>query len=145
MTEQQWRVFALEGTRTGKVATTRRDGRPHLTPIWFLLDEVEGRAPEVVFTTWHESVKFRTLRREPRFSLCVDDQAPPFSYVVLECVARLVDDQDELAHWATRIAGRYMGPRLAESYGARNSVPGEWLVRGRVEKVMAVSGVADEG
>jgi hypothetical protein len=27
-----------EGTRTGKLAVTRSDGRPHVTPIWFVLD-----------------------------------------------------------------------------------------------------------
>jgi pyridoxamine 5'-phosphate oxidase-like protein len=34
----QWQAFVSEGTRTGKLATTRRDGRPHVVPIWFVLD-----------------------------------------------------------------------------------------------------------
>ncbi|TMD44650.1 MAG: PPOX class F420-dependent enzyme, partial [Chloroflexi bacterium] len=32
------RAFLLEGTRTGKLATVRKDGRPHVVPIWFHLD-----------------------------------------------------------------------------------------------------------
>jgi nitroimidazol reductase NimA-like FMN-containing flavoprotein (pyridoxamine 5'-phosphate oxidase superfamily) len=38
MTEAEWREFRCAGTRTGKLATTRRDGRPHVVPIWFVLD-----------------------------------------------------------------------------------------------------------
>ena len=38
MSDEERRAFLLEGTRTGKLATIRRDGRPHVVPIWFLLD-----------------------------------------------------------------------------------------------------------
>lgn len=38
MSEEERRAFLLEGTRTGKLATVRRDGRPHVVPIWFVLD-----------------------------------------------------------------------------------------------------------
>ena len=37
MSRDEWRAFLLEGTRTAKLATTRNDGRPHVSPIWFLL------------------------------------------------------------------------------------------------------------
>ncbi len=33
MTEAEWREFVCVGTRTGKLATTRRDGRPHVVRI----------------------------------------------------------------------------------------------------------------
>ena len=36
MSEEQVRAFLQEGTRTGKLATTRADGRPHVAPIWFV-------------------------------------------------------------------------------------------------------------
>ena len=42
--------------------------------------------------------------------------------------------------WSTRIAFRYMGPELAESYGRRNAVPGELLVRLRPEHVVTEAG-----
>ncbi|MFD9908966.1 PPOX class F420-dependent oxidoreductase [Streptomyces sp. NPDC059063] len=145
MTDSEWRSFVLAGTRTGKLATNRADGRPHVTPVWFLLDEEGGPDGDthVVLTTWHESLKYKALRREPRFSLCVDDQAPPYSYVMLECVADFVDDPGVLRDWATRIGGRYMGEERAEAYGKRNSVPGEYLVRARVDRVIAFGGIAD--
>ena len=33
------RAFLLEAARTGKIATVRADGRPHIVPIWFDLDD----------------------------------------------------------------------------------------------------------
>ncbi|MFD5428620.1 PPOX class F420-dependent oxidoreductase [Streptomyces sp. NPDC127084] len=145
MSEPEWRSFVLEGTRTGKLATNRADGRPHVTPVWFLLDTSPtggGEPPTLVFTTWHESLKYKSLRRDPRFSLCVDDQEPPFSYVMLECTARLTDDPGDLALWAARIGARYMGEARGREYGERNSVPGEYLVRARVDRVIARHAIA---
>lgn len=138
MTEPQWRAFLSEGTRTGKLATTRADGRPHLAPIWFLLD-----GDDLVFNTNKATVKGRTLARDGRVALCVDDDRPPFSFAVAEGRAVLSEDLAEVRHWATRIADRYMGEDQAEAYGERNGVPGELLVRVRIEKIVAFAGIAD--
>jgi len=46
MAEGAWREFISKGTLTGKLATVRKDGRPHVTPVWFVLD-----GDEIVFTT----------------------------------------------------------------------------------------------
>ncbi|WP_203217367.1 PPOX class F420-dependent oxidoreductase [Nocardia arthritidis] len=140
MSEHEWRAFVLTGTRTGKLATQRRDGRPHVTPVWFLLDESDS--PRVVFTTWHDSLKYRALRRDPHFALCVDDQEPPYGYVMLECTAEFTDDPTELRTWATRIGARYMGADRAQAYGTRNSVPGEYLVKARIDRVIAARDIA---
>ena len=138
MTRAESLAFLLERPRTAKLATVRADGRPHVAPIWYDLD-----GEIVVFTTWHTSVKGANIRRDPRVSLCVDDDAPPFAYVLFEGVASLSDDLAALRHWAARIGGRYMGAELAESYGARNGVPGELLVRVTPTKIVAQAGIAD--
>ncbi|MFF9238229.1 PPOX class F420-dependent oxidoreductase [Streptomyces sp. NPDC014776] len=138
MTDEEWRAFVSEGTRTGKLATTRADGSPHVAPIWFLLD-----GDDVVFTTHRETVKGRNLARDGRVALCVDDDRPPFHFVVLQGRARLSEDLDELRGWAARIGGRYMGEDRAEEFGARNGVPGELLVRVTVDKVLAQKAIAD--
>lgn len=137
MTDAQWRAFALTGTRTGKLAVTRPAGRPHVTPIWFVLD-----GDDIVLTTHESSVKGSALRRDPRAALCVDDQEPPYSFVMIEGHASLSDDLDELRRWSTVIGGRYMGADRAEEFGARNGVPGELLVRLRVTKIMAQNDVS---
>lgn len=138
MTDTEWRAFVSYGTRTGKLSTVRADGSPHVTPIWFLLD-----GDEVVFTTGKHSVKGRNLARDDRVALCVDDDRPPYDYVVLQGRARISEDLDKLRHWATGIGARYMGEERAEEFGARNGVPGELLVRVTIDRVLAQKAVAD--
>jgi hypothetical protein len=137
MTETQWHEFVMTGTRTGKLAVIRADGRPHVTPVWFVLD-----GDDIVLTTHGDSIKGRALRRDPRISMSVDDQEPPFSFVVFEGEAQLSEDPDDLRHWATVLAARYMGAGQAEAYGARNGIPGELLVRIRPSRVTAVAAIS---
>jgi len=137
MTPQQWHEFVMTGTRTGKLGVTRADGRPHVTPIWFVLD-----GADVMLTTEETSVKGRALRRDPRVCLCVDDQEPPFSFVVIEGEATLSEDLDELRKWSEVIGGRYMGADRGAEFGARNGVPGELLVRIRPSRVIAERDIA---
>lgn len=118
------RAFLLEGTRTGKLATVRKDGRPHVVPVWFVLD-----GDTLVFTTGETSVKAANMRRDQRVSICVDDETLPYAYMMIGGVATFSADSETLLYWATRIGGRYMGEDLAEAYGKRNGVPGELLVR----------------
>jgi len=138
MSADEIRQFLLEKARTGKLATVRDDGRPHVAPIWIDLED-----DTIVFTTGHDSVKAANIRREPRVSICVDDDKPPFAFVIIEGVAALTDNHEELRYWATRIAGRYMGEELAEAYGKRNSVEGELLVKVSPEKIIAWKKIAD--
>jgi PPOX class probable F420-dependent enzyme len=138
MTREETRAFLLAGTRTGKLATARADGRPHVTPIWFTLDD-----QDIVFTTHGTSIKAKALRRDERVCLCVDDQTPPYTYVMVEGTATLSDDLAELRRVATAVGSRYMGADRAEEFGARNAVSGELAVRITPTKVVAEADVAD--
>jgi len=138
MSAEEIRQFLLEKARTGKLATVREDGRPHVAPIWI---DVEDNI--IVFTTGHESVKAANIRRDPRVAICVDYDQPPFSFVIIEGTAAMSEDREELRYWATRIAGRYMGSELSEAYGKRNSVAGELLVKVTPEKIIAWKKISD--
>lgn len=138
MSDDERRSFLAEGTRTGKLGTVRADGRAHVAPIWYVLD-----GDDLVFTTHKDSVKGKTLRHDPRACLCVDDDTPPYAFVMIDGIAKISEDPDELLEWATRIGGRYMGDDRAEEFGRRNGVPGELLVRISPTKIVAQSGVAD--
>jgi len=133
--------------RTGKLATVRADGRPHVAPIWFALDRTtagpDSPVGDLVFNTDASTVKGRNITRDPRIALCVDDDRPPFTFVIIEGVATVTEDPDELRHWATVIGGRYMGADQSEAYGARNGVPGELVVRLRPTRILAQARVAD--
>ncbi|MFG2888686.1 PPOX class F420-dependent oxidoreductase [Streptomyces sp. NPDC048248] len=134
MTKDEWHTFVSEGTRTGKLSTVQADGSPHIAPVWFVMD-----GDELVFNTGKETVKGRNLARDHRVAVCVDDERPPFSFVVLHGRAEISEDPAALRHWATRIAARYMGEEQAEEFGARNGVPGELVVRVRIDKAVAMA------
>jgi PPOX class probable F420-dependent enzyme len=134
--------FLTEGTRTGHAATIRADGRPHVAPVWFVLEGAPG-AFTVAFTTDATSVKGRNLTRDPRLALSVDDPHPSYAFVLVEGAVELSDDLAEVRAIATRCGGRYMGADRAESYGARNAVPGELAVRLTPTTVVALRDLAD--
>jgi PPOX class probable F420-dependent enzyme len=140
MSEAEVRGF-LTGlpARPGVLATVRADGRPHVAPIWFDVDD-DGA---LVFNTGVDTVKGRNLAREGRAALSVDDDQPPFSFVLVEGAVELSDDLSEVRRWATRIGGRYMGAERAEEYGARNGVPGELVVRLRPARVTSAAELSD--
>jgi PPOX class probable F420-dependent enzyme len=138
MSDEQRRQFLTHGTRTAVLSVTRKDGRPHAAPIWFVLD-----GDDVLFTADGASVKAHALRRTGQAHLTVHDDVPPFSFVTIGGPVEISEDPDALLEWATRIAGRYMGADRADEYGRRNGVPGELLVRLRPERVVAFSAIAD--
>ncbi|MGW9197535.1 PPOX class F420-dependent oxidoreductase [Micromonospora chersina] len=138
MSDEQWRAFLTGGTRTGKLATVRADGSPHVAPIWFVLD-----GDDLIFNTGRSSVKGRNLVRDPRAALSVDEEHAPYAFVTVRGTVTISEDPAESLPWSTRIAARYMGAERAEEYGRRNAVPGELLVRLRAEHVVAFTGIAD--
>ena len=136
MTKQEVQAFLMAGTRTGKVATSRKDGVAHVVPIWFILDK-DGN---IIFVTGKQSAKGRHLLRDPRVTFSVDDQAPPFSFVMIEGTAEIdqAPDKAELLKWATRIAERYVGREAAEAHGKGiAALEGAILVKIKPTKIIA--------
>jgi PPOX class probable F420-dependent enzyme len=105
MTPQARRAFLVSGTRTAIVATTRADGRPHAVPVCFVLDD-----DDVLFLTNDVTAKGRDLQRDPRVTLVVDDETPPFAFVMIEGTAQLSRSPDDIDRVAPAIAERYDGP-----------------------------------
>ncbi len=132
VTDPEISAFLTAGTRTGKLAWTSADGRPLVTPIWFVVED-----GCVVFNTGKGSAKGRALARDPRIALCVDLEEPPYGFVQVQGRADLSEEPSELVRTATAIAARYMGRDRAEEFGKRNGVPGELVVRVRPDKVLA--------
>jgi PPOX class probable F420-dependent enzyme len=131
--------FLSQGTLTAKVSTVNKDGTCHVVPVWFVLD-----GDEIIFTTWHQSVKAKHIMRDNRVTVCVDDQKPLYSFVTVYSNATITQDNSlELLKWTTMIAERYMGKENAEKYGKRNFVKGELLVRVKPTKIIAQKHIAE--
>lgn len=129
-------VFARP--RTAKLGVVTASGAPLVAPIWVARD-----GDQLLFNTGADTAKGRALRRDDRVSLCFDDEAPPFSFVVVAGTAEVVEDLDEVRRWAATIGGRYMGADRAEEFGARNGVPGELLVRVTATRITGALDIAD--
>ena len=139
MTQEEIRSFLMDSIRTGKLASIRADGRPHVTPIWYIYED-----GKLYFNTWHSSVKGKNILRDGRVSICVDEEAPPFSFIIIEGTAEALDvNNEELVDWAGRIGGRYMGADKAEEFGKRNGVEGELLICLTPTKIIAKKNVSD--
>lgn len=131
MTPEECFDFIQQGTRTGKLATVRADGRPHCVPVWFVVD-----GDDIVFNTWHTSVKAKNIAHDPRVTISVDMQEPPYAFVMAEGEASVSDDPAEKLRIATAIGARYMGADRADEFGQRNGVEGELIVRVKVTKII---------
>lgn len=134
-----WKDFiAALPARTAKLAIVRKNGAPHVAPVWIDLD-----GDDVIFMTGANTIKGKAILRDPRVSLCLDDETPPFSFLTISGTATTSNDTEELMYWGTRIGGRYMGADQGEAYGKRNAVAGELLVRVTVNKIVAKVNIAD--
>jgi PPOX class probable F420-dependent enzyme len=130
--------FLAEGTQTGKLATASRTGRPHVAPIWFVVD-----GDDLVFTTGKASVKGRNLAANPRAALTVDVSVFPYDFAVVRGPVTVVENPPDMLAWTTRLGERYVPTGRAEEYGERNAGIDELLCRMRVEHVTGARQIAD--
>ena len=68
------------------VAGIRKDGRPHLSPNWFLWD-----GTRFYVSTTRNRAKYHIFRRDPRAELVVDD-ATGYRYVQVTATAEIGED-----------------------------------------------------
>lgn len=138
MTNEEIYAFLKGQPYTGHLATVREDGRPHVATIWIIVD-----GEEIVFTTWHTSVKGKNLQRTGYAALSVDDNTSPYTAVHLEGPVELVRDPAESRKWAGRLGGRYMGESRAEEFAARNGIEGEWVCRLRPTHMSGIAAITE--
>lgn len=66
----KWAEDRLKKSRQFWIATTRRDGRPHVMPVWALwMDDC------IYFSTGANTVKARNIAKDPRCTMCAEDAA----------------------------------------------------------------------
>ena len=118
----EYRAWLLEKLRWAVMATIGKDGRPSQSVIWFDLDPTED---VVLLNTLAGRVKHRHLERDPRVSLCFEDE---HHYLTIEGRAELSPDPGMAGIWA--MAHRY-------SEGEGSFAVGERInIRVRIERVI---------
>lgn len=136
MTADEWRSFLTAGTRLAHIALTRADGRPHVTPVCFILD-----GDELAFALSPGSVKGKSLARDRRIAVCVSDERQPYSFVSIEGHARTSADPDQIRRVAAGIADRYYAAQPAEDLAESFVTGGFTAVRISITNVIARSGL----
>ncbi len=100
MSRAEWERF-LAGRHVAVLATLRPNGEPVLTPIWYLY-----RDGLLYMRTGLESVKASNIRRDPRVTVCVQDERAPYRSVTVYGRASIEPREEGLA---ALIARRYLG------------------------------------
>jgi PPOX class probable F420-dependent enzyme len=136
MTDSEWRAFVTAGTRLAHVALTRPDGRPHVTPICFILD-----GDDIVFALSPGSVKGKSLARDQRIAVCVSDERQPYGFVTVEGQAHISAEPDQVRHVAVGIADRYYPAQPAADIAESFIREGFTAVRISITNVIARSGL----
>lgn len=98
----------LKGTHFAKIATIKKDGSPHVTPIWYMYED-----GKLIVNTTTDRVKFRNIRRDPRVSFLVDDGYP---YLMVLGKARVATERDankDIETLAIRYTGEKAGKKSA--------------------------------
>lgn len=111
MTEDERQAF-LADVHVGVLAVERADGPPLAVPVWY--DYRPGGDLWVLTTA--DSLKGRLLQRAQRFSLCAQDETPPFyRYVSVEGPVVAIDAADQEQD-SRPMAHRYLGPDIGDQY-----------------------------
>ena len=103
MTESE-RLEFLSAPRTLIVTTVDGRGYPHVTPMWYVVDD-----GKVVFRSFTKSQKIVNLRRNPRVGVLVEEghAYQDLRGVMIQGQAILVDDPDFVLDLYGRLAARY--------------------------------------
>ena len=118
MTDDEVRDF-LAGHQVVQVATIQADGTPHLVTMWYGL--LDG---DVAFWSYGRAQKVVNLRRDPRFTVLVEDGKTYDSLrgVSITGRAEILDDPDEVLAFGLQLHGRHQAPGTEPSPEVRARV-----------------------
>lgn len=100
------REFLLAKLRWAVLGTINEDGSVQQSVMWFDLDR-----DSILMNTKAGRVKDRNMRRDPRVSICVEDEE---QYVAINGRATVLDDRERSQGDAYRLAVRYHDEATAE-------------------------------
>jgi nitroimidazol reductase NimA-like FMN-containing flavoprotein (pyridoxamine 5'-phosphate oxidase superfamily) len=116
----------LAGVHVGVLGVDDPGHGPLTVPVWYAYEP--GGTVDVV--TGRDSRKAGCLRAAGRFSICAQNETPPYSYVSVEGpIADIVDPVP--AEVLRAVAYRYLGPEFGDLYLAatENDAPQQVMFR----------------
>ena len=113
MTAEEMDAFLSE-PQLAHIATVRRNGAPHLAPLWY--EYADGK---VWIITDDASVKVRNIRHDPRVVVSVASNDEPYCYVLVEGVAEVAQEgvEERIRSICVRYWGEERGGQFADEIG----------------------------
>ena len=113
----------LAGVHVGVLSVASDDGGGPLTvPIWYTYQP----GGTVNVSTGRSTRKARAIAAAGRFSLCAQDEQPPYKYVTVEGPAVMEDATDAER---LELARRYLGPEGGDAFIAANPGGGQVMIK----------------
>jgi PPOX class probable F420-dependent enzyme len=111
MSDDERRAF-LADRKVVTCATLGPNGRPHLMPLWYVLDGDELRG-----WTYAKSQKAKNLERDPRATLQVEDGVlyHELRGVMMECDVELERETGSVAEYGLALFARFAPDGLPEA------------------------------
>jgi PPOX class probable F420-dependent enzyme len=109
----------LSGRHVAVLATVAADGSPMLTPIWYLYRD--GR---ILMRTDKQSVKTRNIERDPRVTVCVQDERAPYASVTVYGKAVVEPAHEGLGAVMAKHTSAPSAPRATSGQRAKRSNEG---------------------
>lgn len=117
----------LADDRIAMLAYRRADGRPNQAPIWYAY-----REGTLWFSVESTSPKLSAIRRDPRVTVAIQDERPPYRAAIIDGTVDLVDlgaDASENLSLAVRYFGRVAAATYERMYRETREAAGTTLLR----------------
>src|SRR5688572_1652407 len=106
MTVEEREAF-VAGLHVGILSIARTTRAPLAVPVWYLYED-----GDIVMSMDGTSLKARLLRTAGRASFTVQNETPPYQYVMAEGPVELTSERRD----NFPLASRYLGPELGRWY-----------------------------
>jgi len=107
MTKEEMEEFLSEG-HIARIATVKKDGSPHITPVWFLWE-----SGELIIVTYADSLKVKNLKTDNRVAVVIDI-SDPGKGVIIEGEAEISTDRIE--EMMRKVSAKYVKPEELDDY-----------------------------
>ena len=117
----------LAGPHVAHFASIRRNGGPHISPVWYQWKA--GDEPEtgtITVVSGESAVKTRNIRRNPKVSISIATDEWPYQYAILEGEA--IVTHDNIKEAVRSIFSRYEGAERGEEDANDLTEGGQQLV-----------------
>jgi len=107
MSRQEMEEF-LSQAHIARIATVKRDGSPHVAPVWFLWE-----SGELIIVTYADSLKVKNLKTDNRVAVVIDI-SDPGKGVIIEGEAEISTDRIE--EMMRKVSAKYVKPEELDDY-----------------------------